>query len=81
MGKEHPSLYMFLEELKKEQSDTESMLRDLGLGKRIRKGQDPKRRRKENAIFTLVSKYEEYVNNQDVMTYLKSIGYNIRLSK
>ena len=27
MGKEHPSLYMFLAELKKEQADTESMLR------------------------------------------------------
>ena len=37
--KHHPSMYAFLKELQKEQSDTETIIRQLQLGQKIRKGQ------------------------------------------
>lgn len=53
MGKDHPSFYAFLAELKKEQADTEIMLRQLHMGQTIRKGQDPKRVKREERIFSI----------------------------
>lgn len=41
VGKNHPSLYVFLSELQKEQSDVEIMIRQLQLGQKIRKYIDP----------------------------------------
>lgn len=79
MGKDHPSFYAFLAELKKEQADTETMLRQLENGQRVKKGQDPQRKHKEDRIFDMVSRYEEYNQNDDVLTYLRSLGHNIEL--
>ena len=44
VGKHHPSLYAFFEELKKKQEESEGMLRQLGLGQRIRQGHREKKK-------------------------------------
>lgn len=79
IGKDHPSFYAFLTELKKEQADSEIMLRQLQLGQKVRKGQDPKRKKMEERIYNMVSKYNEYVENEDVLNYLKSLRHNIEM--
>lgn len=43
MGKNHPDLYSCLNEFQKEQADTETAMRELGLGKRkMKRGADRK---------------------------------------
>lgn len=79
VGKHHPSVYVFLDELKKEQGDTEIMLRQLQLNQRVKKNQDKKRRDKDEKIRTTVEKYYNYLHDDDVLTYLKNVGYNIKL--
>lgn len=78
VGKHHPSMYAFFEELQKEQADTEIMLRQLQLGQRIRKVVDKSRRRKEEMIRNVVDRYFEYVVKDDIHTYLNTIGYHVK---
>ena len=78
IGKDHPSFYNFLVELQKEQADVEILIRQLQLGQKIRKYRDPKRKMIEEKIANIVSKYNEYIENNDILTYLKSLSYNIR---
>ena len=66
-------------ELKKEQGDTEIMIRQIQVGQKVKKRQDLKRKRKEEKIFRIVSMYQEYFNNNDILTYLKILGHNINL--
>lgn len=78
VGKHHPSMYAFFEELKKEQADTEIMLRQLQVGQRIRKGVDKSRRKKEEMIRNIVDRYFEYVVHDDIYTYLKTVGHHVK---
>ncbi|XP_053946208.1 uncharacterized protein LOC128855375 [Anastrepha ludens] len=79
IGKDHPSFYIFLSELQKEQSDTEIMMRQLQSGQQVKKNKYSKRLKHEQRIFNIVSKYHEYVDNNDIVTYLKTLGYYIRM--
>lgn len=79
VGKHHPSLYVFFDELKKEQADTEVMMRQLQLGQRIRKGIERKRRQYEEQLHVVVQKYYEHVYNNNVLAYLKNVGYYVKL--
>ena len=54
------------------------MLRQLQLGQRIRKGQDKTRREKEEQIRTIVEVYHRYLNEDEILTYLKNIGYHVK---
>lgn len=78
VAKHHPSLYVFFDELRKEQADTEIMLLQLQLGQRIRKGLDRRRREIEENILNVVQQYEEYKQRGDIITYLKTIGHHIK---
>lgn len=78
IGKHHPSLYAFFDELKKEQADTEIMLRQLQLGQRIRKGVEKSRREREELIRNVVDRYHEYVVNNNIFSYLKTVGYYVK---
>ena len=71
-------LYIFLNELRKEQADTEIMHRQLQLGQRIRKGIERKRRETEEQITNVVNAYHTYVQGNDVYSYLKTIGYHVK---
>ena len=72
-------MYTFLSELQKEQSDVEIMIRQLQLGQKVRKSKDPIRKQKDERIFNIVNNFHNYVQNNEVMMYLKNIGLNIRL--
>ena len=47
-------MYAFLNELQKEQSDAETIIRQLQLGQKFRKGQSRQRRKYEEQIFNIV---------------------------
>ena len=55
------------------------MLRQLQLGQKIKRGQDSKTLKNEEQIFNIVSIYNDYVSNDDVLSYLKNVGYNVHL--
>ena len=55
----------------------ESILRQLELGQNIKKGVDPKHKRLAETMFIIVSKYNECVENNDILTYFRSISFNI----
>ena len=60
VGKHHPSLYAFLDELRKEQGDVEIMISQMPIGQKIRRGATQKRRQKEEQLYNVVGQYEEY---------------------
>ena len=66
-------------ELQKEQADSEILLRQLQLGQKVRKGRDPQRKKMEGKMENIVLRYPEYVQNEDVRTYAKSISYFIKM--
>lgn len=78
VGRQHPSIYTFLNELGKEQADTECMLRQLNLGQKIRKCRSKVQLKTEERIYNIVSKYDEFVNNNDIIAYLTAIGHNLK---
>ena len=51
------------------------MLRQLQLGQKIRKNQDPMRKRKQERIFNIFNSYQNYVANHDVLTISVSINF------
>lgn len=75
VGRSHPSFFSFLTELQKEQADVEYILRELSLGKRVKEMPKNSYRKKEEKIFNIVSSYNEYVEEEDQLSYLKKIGY------
>lgn len=79
VGKHHPSLYAFFNELRKEQADTEIMLRQLQLGQRVRKLTDKSQRDKEAKILSIVQQYHTYLHNDEILQYLKIIGYYVKM--
>lgn len=79
VGKPHPSLYAFLGEMQKEQADVEIMKRQLQLGQKVRKNPDPKRILKEEEMYAMVSDYDQHFEDDEVLEFLKNVGYNIRL--
>lgn len=78
IGKQHPSLYVFLNELQKEQADTEIMSLQLQLGQQIRKGISKKRREYEEKLANVVQTYQDYADNDDIYNYLCTVGYHIK---
>ena len=50
------------------------MLRQLQLGQQVKKGKVPKRRLKEERFMSIVLQYSDYLERNDVTTYLKNIG-------
>lgn len=74
VGKHHPSLYVFLKEIIKEQADSEVMMYQLAIGQRVKKCQERKRRERESRIFAIVMSYNNYLLNNNVMEYLQHVG-------
>ena len=62
VGRRHPSLYAFFKELQKEQAAVEYMLRELRLGKKIKKLPPNKTLLVEERIHNAVSKWQEHVD-------------------
>lgn len=77
LNKNHPSLYHFLNELLKEQEDTERLLRRLDLGQKIRRPQTPKVIQNEERMFNIATQFENYRTEQREMDYLQNIAHNL----
>lgn len=77
VGRHHPSLYAFLMQIKKEQGDTEAMLKQLCLGQKIKKPREPHYQIIEDTIFNIVSNFQAFVDEDDILGYLKTVGYNL----
>ncbi|XP_043465180.1 uncharacterized protein LOC122500349 [Leptopilina heterotoma] len=77
VGRYHPSLYTFLKELKQEQGDTECMQTQLNLGQKIRKLQTNKFHTIEERILSIVSQYQQYVDDNRKIDYLKTLGCHL----
>ncbi|XP_051157755.1 uncharacterized protein LOC127279449 [Leptopilina boulardi] len=78
-GRDHPSLYAFFRELQNEQGDTDTMLRQLSIGQIIKKSRDKKRQMMEDRIFNIVNSYETFLQKDNILGYLKAIGYHLLL--
>ena len=79
VGRHHPSFYCFLTELQKEQAYIEYTLREISLGKNFKNLPQSSFQKKEESIFSIVSRYHEYADENDELTYLKLLGYYINL--
>ena len=79
VGRNHPSPYAFFSELQTEQGDTETMIRELELGRKLKKGQERSRKKNNERIRNIVNEYEKYKRNDEILKYLKTIGYYINL--
>jgi hypothetical protein len=54
------------------------MLRQLNLGQKIRKYRNKVQLKIEERIYNIASKYDEFVNNNDIIAYLTAIGHNLK---
>ena len=79
VGRYHPSFYRFLTDLQKEQADVDYMLRDLSLGKKVKNLPKAALQRRENHIYNIVNSYQEYVDDDEQLEYIKKIGYYLNL--
>lgn len=78
VGKDHPSLYMFLVELQKEQGDTEAMFRELDLGRKIKRSENLSRLKTEERLYNVVRQYEMRQEEEGgISQYLRDVGHNI----
>ncbi|XP_043465737.1 uncharacterized protein LOC122500730 [Leptopilina heterotoma] len=77
LGRYHPSLYAFLNELQQEQGETECMQRQLQLGQKIRALPTNYFSTIENWIFNIVSQYDQYVQQNEEIKYLNTLGYHL----
>lgn len=79
IGKKHPSFYAFLSELIKEQADSETMLRQISLGQQTKQPRSLEQRRVEKRLLNIVQQYKTYVEEDNVLSYLKNIAYNVNI--
>lgn len=77
ISKSHPGLYTFLRVLKTEQGNTENSLRQLRLGQQVRKERTYLQKLKERRIFNIVSRYYDYVNNNEELVYLETLSHYV----
>ena len=77
VARNHPSVYAFIVELQKEQSDTESMIRELQIGRRVKRPREKSRHQRDDAIYDIVAEYANYVEENNVLGYLRSLSYYV----
>ena len=63
VGKKHLGLYNFIEQLQKDQGDTETMQRELSLGRPIKQLKLKKQRDKEQRLQSMVNDFEDMKAN------------------
>ena len=75
LGKSHPSFYAFLEEMKNEQADKDTMLHQITLGRPVRKATTNYQINLEKRLFNNIFKdYAEYEKDNNLITFLKNIA-------
>ena len=78
IGKSHPSLYVLLEHLQKEEMEIDRAIEKLECGH-----SPTKKKRKyemlDARVERVVAMYQEHKNNQEILKYLKALGNDFRL--
>ena len=81
-GKNHPDIYIILNELQKEQADYETLITELSLGRKVEAPQK-KKWKTLNARFmsiqSIVSEYKIYKEENRTTEYLKLLAITITL--
>ena len=75
VGRRHPSLFSFLQEIQKEPGSVEYILRELRLGKKVKNLPRNKLLKVEDRIYNVVSKWQDYVDEDKEMEYLKTLCF------
>lgn len=79
VGKHHPDIYSALKELQREQGDTEIMIAELSLGRRVKAMPRKKWIDMQQRIQDISLEYETYKDADDVLGYLRTLSYNFNL--
>lgn len=79
VGKYHPSFYHLLREFRKEQHDTAVMVRELRLGRSVKVPQKRKYAALNRRLRLVAEEYQQYRDDEDVLSYLRRCGHNIVL--
>lgn len=79
VGRHHPDMFSALGELQKEQGDTESIIAELAMGRKVRALPKKKWVTAQERIQGIVAQYESYINDDKVIDYLRTLSYNIDL--
>lgn len=77
IGKNHPSLYYLLQQLRAEQADMEKQVIEIHAGRKVRKARERKYNLLNARLRTIVGRYEVYKAENRQMDYLRGIGHNI----
>lgn len=76
----HSGVWKFLDNLKKDQNDNQTMMIQLSAGHtRVRHPIKASIRRNQEMIERIVENYQTYKDDDNVLTYLKAIGYKLKL--
>ncbi|KAK3919917.1 FLYWCH-type zinc finger-containing protein 1 [Frankliniella fusca] len=79
VGKSHPSFYHLLREFRKEEKDTEVMMRELQMGRRIKAPRRTKYIAVNKRLQGAAMDYQEYKEEGRVLEYLTRCGNNFSL--
>jgi len=80
VNKSHPDLCSFLGTIKKEEGDVNTLIVEVGLGKRVRAGKRRKYSSLETRLKNVCDNYDDYKVDTRVMEYLHNVGCNIYLA-
>ena len=77
VGKRHPTFYLLLREIRKEEADTVAKLQQLNAGQQVKQ---PRKKIYERVNARLTSIVQEYPERrQDLTAFLRGIGHNIQV--
>lgn len=79
VGKNHPDFYSFLQEIQKEQADTEIAITEMSLGRKVKANPKKKWIDYQDKIRNITQEYQNYKSRARELEYLANIGSNIIL--
>ncbi|KAK3920167.1 Nuclear fusion protein BIK1 [Frankliniella fusca] len=79
VGKSHPSFYHWLTEIRKEQRDTDVMMRELQMGRRIKAPRRAKYDAVNKRLQAAAAEYDEYKEERRILDFLSRCGQNFTL--
>lgn len=79
VGRHHPDFYSALKELQREQGDTETIVAELAMGKKVKASPKHKWVVAQERIQNVASDYEDYKNDDKVIDYLRTLSHLFEL--
>lgn len=79
VGKNHPDLFSLLQEIQKEQADTEIAVTEMYLGRKVRVAPKKKWVDFQNRIQNITNDYDTYKRERNELQFLELVGSNIVL--